>query len=199
MQLARRRAAAGGADMNFKESLLTSLSALLSNKLRSLLTMLGIIIGVAAVITMIAIGEGSQQAVMERIQALGSNLLFISPGAQRGGGATVIQTGTSQRLKLSDAEAIEVGSTAILAVVPELNRQAQVKYENRNWNTRVVGTTPEYELVRNFFVVDGRYFTHSEEKAASKVAVIGFTIVENLFPTQDPVGKLIRLQGMTFE
>jgi putative ABC transport system permease protein len=185
--------------MNFRESFLTALNALFANKLRSLLTMLGIIIGVAAVITMIAIGEGSQQAVMERIQSLGSNLLFISPGASRGGPGMVVQTGTSQRLRMDDVEAIEQGSTAILALIPEFNRQAQVKYENRNWNTRIVGTTPEYEHVRNFSVMLGRYFTHAEEKAASKVAVIGANIVENLFPSEDPVGKIIRVQGSSFE
>ncbi len=188
-----------GGSMNFRESFLTALSALFANKLRALLTMLGIIIGVAAVITMIAIGEGSQQAVMERIQSLGSNLLFISPGASRGGPGMVVQTGTSQRLRMEDVEAISAGTTAIVALVPELNRQAQVKYENRNWNTRIVGTVPEYEHVRNFSTVSGRYFTHAEEKAAAKVAVLGFNLVESLFPNEDPVGKTIRIQGSSFE
>ena len=185
--------------MNFKESFFTALSALLANKLRSLLTMLGIIIGVAAVITMIAIGEGSQQAVMQRIQSLGSNLLFVSPGASRGGPGMVMQSGTSQRLRMEDVEAIERGSTALVALIPELNRQAQVKYENRNWNTRIVGTVPEYEHVRNFAAAYGRYFTHAEERSASKVAVIGANIVENLFPSGDPLGKSIRIQGSSFE
>jgi putative ABC transport system permease protein len=185
--------------MDFRESFMTALSALFANKLRSLLTMLGIIIGVAAVITMIAIGEGSQRAVMERIQSLGSNLLFISPGASRGGPGMVIQTGTSQRLRMEDVTAIAEGSTSILALVPELNRQAQVKYQNRNWNTRIIGTVPEYEHVRNFAAIQGRYFTHAEEKAASKVAVVGFNVVESLFPNEDPIGKTIRIQGSSFE
>lgn len=185
--------------MNFRESFITALSALFANKLRSLLTMLGIIIGVAAVITMIAIGEGSQQAVMERIQSLGSNLLFISPGASRGGPGMVVQTGTSQRLRMEDVEAIADGTNSILALVPELNRQAQVKYQNRNWNTRIIGTVPEYEHVRNFAAIQGRYFTHAEEKAATKVAVIGFNVVESLFPNEDPLGKTIRIQGSSFE
>ncbi|MGB2866921.1 MAG: ABC transporter permease [Bacteroidota bacterium] len=185
--------------MNFKESFLTSLSALIANKLRALLTMLGIIIGVAAVITMIAIGEGSQKAVMERIQALGSNLLFISPGAQRGGGVTVIQFGTSVRLRNEDVASIESQSNALEAVVPEFNRSAQVKYENRNWQTRIIGTTPDYESVRNFYAVSGRYFTNSEERAASKVAVVGSVIVENLFLGADPLGKSIRINGNSFQ
>lgn len=185
--------------MNFKESFLTSISALTANKLRALLTMLGIIIGVAAVITMIAIGEGSQKAVMERIQSLGSNLLFISPGAARGGGMMVIQFGSSQRLTSADVAELEKNTTSIVALVPEFSRQAQVKFENRNWSTRIVGTIPVYETVRNFAVVQGRYFTNAEEKAAAKVAVIGANIVENLFPTQDPLGKTIRIQGSSFQ
>jgi putative ABC transport system permease protein len=185
--------------MNFRESVLTAIAALVANKLRALLTMLGIIIGVAAVITMIAIGEGSQKAVTERIQALGSNLLFVSPGAMRGGGITVIQFGSSVRLKNEDAEALGKQSTAIEAVVPEFNRNAQVKYENRNWGTRVIGTVPEYEWVRNFRVVGGRFFNNQEERAAAKVAVIGSVIIENLFQGLDPLGKTIRISGQSFE
>src|SRR3990170_4963347 len=185
--------------MNLNESFLTALSALFANKLRALLTMLGIIIGVAAVITMIGIGEGAQIAVMERIQALGSNLLFVSPGAQRGGGVTVIQFGTSQRLRNEDAETIADRVGAVEAVVPEFNRNAQVKYENRNWNTRIIGTVPEYETVRNFAAVAGRYFTKSEEKSYAKVAVIGQTIADNLFPNQDPLGKAMRISGQSFQ
>ncbi|HLF19951.1 MAG TPA: ABC transporter permease, partial [Bacteroidota bacterium] len=154
---------------------------------------------VAAVITMIAIGEGSQKAVTERIQALGSNLLFVNPGAQRGGGNFVIQFGTSVRLRNDDAAAIIKASKAIEAVVPEFNRNAQVKYENRNWNTRVIGTTPDYEWVRNFYVVAGRYFNNQEERAAAKVAVVGSSVVDNIFQGIDPIGKTIRISGQSFE
>ncbi len=187
--------------MEFKESIFTALAALVANKLRALLTMLGIIIGVAAVITMIAIGEGAQKAVIDRIQALGSNLLFVSPGAQRGGGVTVIQFGTSQRLMNKDSDAIggKASTSSIDAIVPEFSRNAQVKYENRNWNTRIVGTMPEYEWVRNFPAVSGRYFTQSEEKAASKVCVIGQTIVDNIFVNEDPIGKVFRIAGQSFQ
>jgi putative ABC transport system permease protein len=185
--------------MNLNESFLTALNALFANKLRALLTMLGIIIGVAAVITMIGIGEGAQIAVMNRIQALGSNLLFVSPGAQRGGGITVIQFGTSQRLRNEDAASIVERVEAVEAVVPEFNRNAQVKYENRNWNTRIIGTVPEYETVRNFVAVAGRYFTKSEEKSYAKVAVIGQVIADNLFPNQDPLGKTMRIAGQSFQ
>jgi len=185
--------------MNLAESFLTSLAALLANKLRALLTMLGIIIGVAAVITMIAIGEGAQQAVTNRIQALGSNLLFISPSAQRGGGITVIQAGSNVRLRNADAESIDQNVATVEAVVPEYNSHAQVKYENKNWNTRIVGTVPEYETARNFPTVEGRYFTHSEERAYAKVCVVGQTVIDNLFPTEDPLGKTIRIAGQSFQ
>lgn len=103
----------------------------------------------------------------------GTNLLFISPGAQRGGGVTVIQFGTSVRLKNNDAAALLANVPAAEAIVPEINRQAQVKYQNRNWNTRIVGTVPEYEDVRSFRAVEGRYFTHAEELGVAKVCVIG--------------------------
>lgn len=185
--------------MNLSESFVTALGALFANKLRALLTMLGIIIGVAAVITMIAIGEGAQKAVTERIQALGSNLLFISPGAQRGGGVTVIQSGTSVRLRNADAEVIGEKVAAVEAVIPEFSRNAQVKYQNRNWNTRIVGTVPEYEYVRNFSADEGRYFTHSEERAYSKVCVVGKIVADNLFNGVNPIGKSIRIAGQTFE
>ena len=185
--------------MNLRESFLSALGALVANKLRSLLTMLGIIIGVAAVITMIAIGEGSQKAIIERIQALGSNLLFISPGAQRGGGAVVIQFGTSVRMKDSDAEAIAGKAEGIEAVVPELSRQAQLKFENRNWYSRVIGTTPEYEYARNVKAVIGRYFTHAEERGVAKVCLLGSTVVENLSVGGDMIGKSIRIAGQSFQ
>lgn len=185
--------------MNFKESFLTAFSALVANKLRALLTMLGIIIGVAAVITMIAIGEGAQKAVIERIQSLGSNLLFISPGAQRSGGMVVVQFGTSVRMKNADVDAIAARVSSVDAVIPELSRNAQVKYENRNWSTRIIGTVPEYETVRSFKAVAGRYFTHSEERGVATVCVLGSNVADNLFPNTDPLGKRIRIAGQNFD
>lgn len=185
--------------MNFTESIITALNSLTANKLRSLLTMLGIIIGVAAVITMIAIGEGSQQAVMNRIQALGSNLLFVSPGSSRSGGSMVRTAGSSQTMTVDDVPAILESSPAILAAVPEVTRNAQVKYENRNWNSRVVGTVPDYETVRNFPVTLGRYFTHAEERAAAKVAIIGTAVAENLFLGDNPIDKVVRINGSAFQ
>ncbi|MFH0991791.1 MAG: ABC transporter permease [bacterium] len=185
--------------MNFKESLLTALSALVANKLRALLTMLGIIIGVAAVITMIAIGEGAQKVVIDRIQSMGTNLLYISPGAARGGGGMVVQFGSSQRMKNSDADAIARNSQYIGELIPEYSKRTQVKFENKNWNTNVIGTVPDYEEVRNFKTVFGRFFNNSEDASLAKVAVIGQTIVDNLFPKSDPIGQFIRVSGQSFE
>jgi len=180
------------------ESFATAFRAILANKFRALLTMLGIIIGVAAVITMIGIGEGAQRAVVERIQSLGSNLLFVSPGVHREGGSPVTQAGSSIRLKLKDADAVREQSSYVDAVVPELSRQAQVKYENRNWGTRIIGTVPEYESVRSFRAARGRFFTQSEERGVAKVCLLGATVGENLFPTGDPLGAQIRIAGQTF-
>ncbi len=184
--------------MNLRESFLTAAAALIANKLRALLTMLGVIIGVAAVITMIAIGEGAQQSVMDRIQSLGSNLLFVSPGSSRGGGSFVVQFGSSQRMRRSDSDAIVKRVKTVEAVAPEFNRNSQVKYGNKNWNTNIVGTVPEYETVRSFGVVKGRYFTQSEERAAARVCVIGNEIVKNLFEQEDPIGKTMRIGGKAF-
>ncbi len=184
--------------MNLLESFMTAMAALLANKFRALLTMLGVIIGVSAVITMIAIGEGAQQAVVERIEALGSNLLFVSPGVARGGGMFVRQSGSSVRLKREDAEAIRDKSSVVEAVIPEVSRSTQVKYENKNWGTRIVGTVPEYEHGRNVPIASGRYFTHAEDRGVAKVCVLGPVVVENLLGESDPLGKRIRISGQTF-
>ena len=185
--------------MNLAESFATALRALFANTFRALLTMLGVIIGVGAVITMVAIGEGAQQATIDRIESLGSNLLFVSPGAARGGGRVVTTAGSSIRLTAKDAEALAEKSLAIEAVVPELSRSAQVKYENKNWGTRIIGTVPEYEWVRNFAVERGRFFTRAEERGVAKVCLLGQTLVENLFGAADPLGERIRINGQAFE
>jgi len=185
--------------VNLLESFMTAMAALLANKFRALLTMLGVIIGVSAVITMIAIGEGAQQAVVERIEALGSNLLFVSPGVARGGGMFVRQSGSSVRLKREDAEAIRDKSSVVEAVIPEVSRSTQVKYENKNWGTRIVGTVPEYEHGRNVPIASGRYFTHAEDRGVAKVCVLGPVVVENLLGESDPLGKRIRISGQTLQ
>jgi len=180
------------------ESFNTALSSLWANKLRSLLTMLGIIIGVGAVITMIGLGEGAQRSVQERLEAMGSNLLTVQPGAARGGGGAV-RTGGTARLYVSDADAIFERADFIDAVIPEMTRNQQVQYLNRNWEARVVGTSPYYAEVRNHRPVDGRFFTDSEDRAAAKVAVLGSAIATELYGRGSAVGETIRIGGERFQ
>ncbi len=180
------------------ESFYTALAALWANKLRSLLTMLGIIIGVGAVITMIGLGEGAQRSVQERLEAMGSNLLTVNPGAARGGGHAV-RTGGTARLYVSDADAILEGAQFVEAVIPEMSRNLQVQYLNRNWNANIVGTTPLYDMVRNHPPVDGRFFTDSENRAAAKVAVLGSAIATELYGRGSAVGETIRIAGQRFQ
>lgn len=185
--------------MDFREGISVAFSAVLANKMRAALTMLGIIIGVGAVITMVALGEGAQQAVTQRIQALGSNLLFVESGPSRSG-HVVAAVGSSIKLTRKDIEAVQAQCEEIVAVVPEFRRGAQVKYGNRNWNTRIVGTTPNYGEVRNVKAVAGRYFTAQEEAARARVCLIGSTVRDNLFdPSGDPVGKTLRVGRMNFQ
>lgn len=180
------------------ESFFTALAALWANKLRSLLTMLGIIIGVGAVITMIGLGEGAQRSVQERLESMGSNLLTVHPGAARGGGGAVLAGGTA-RLFVSDADAIAERAQHVVAVIPEMSRNLQVQYHNRNWNARVVGTTPLYPEVRNHLAVNGRFFTDSEDRAAAKVAVLGSAIATELYGRGSAVGETIRIAGERFQ
>lgn len=183
--------------MHFSESVLTAANALHANRLRSLLTMLGIIIGVGSVIAMVAIGEGSRQRINERLKGLGTNLLIVRPGANRQGGAS-LGAGSSQTLTLEDAAAIQRHSSIITVCSPELSRNAQVKYLNKNVNTSVVGAKPAWVSVRSFVVSAGRFFNADEEKARAKVAVLGATTAEELFGTLSPIGKTIKVSGQNF-
>ncbi len=191
--------AASRTNINYLESLSVSLAALRSNKIRSFLTMLGIIIGVAAVIAMIALGQGAKKAVEDSIQALGSNLLMIRPGSARQG-MVRLGAGSSVRLNEQDLEAVKAKVAGIEALAPELSRFGQLKYANKNWNCQVIGTTPEYELVRNAKAEKGTYFTRQDDASRKRVAVIGQTVVDNLFdPTEDPIGKQIKINNIAFD
>ncbi|MDZ7262685.1 MAG: ABC transporter permease [candidate division KSB1 bacterium] len=183
--------------MEFKEGFMVALSSLAANKMRAFLTMLGIIIGVGAVITMISLGQGAKQSVSERIQSLGSNLLFVNPGAARQGPVR-FEAGSRVSLKEKDVEALRQSVPSALKIVPESSRPAQVIYQNKNWNTRIVGTTPDYETVRNFPAAQGRYFNWQELAGLARVCVIGKTVVDNLFEYDDPVGAIIRINRMNF-
>jgi len=185
--------------MELREGFSVALDSVIANKMRAALTMLGIIIGVGAVITAVSIGKGAQKAVTERIQALGSNLLFIEAGSSRSG-PVMAAVGSSIKLTRKDVEAVEAQCDEIIAVVPEFRRGAQVKAGNKNWNTRIVGTTPNYGEVRNVAVVAGRYFTAQEEQMRARVCLIGSTVKDNLFDSsEDPIGKTLRISRMNFQ
>jgi putative ABC transport system permease protein len=186
-------------NINFLESLSVSLNALRANKVRSFLTMLGIIIGVAAVIAMIALGQGAKKAVEDSIRALGTNLLMIRPGAARQG-MVRLGAGSSIRLNQEDLDAIKKKVSGIEAIAPEQARFGQLKYGNKNWSCQVIGTTPEYELVRNAPADKGAYFTRQDGASRKRVAVIGQTVVDNLFePEENPIGQPIKINNVPFE
>jgi putative ABC transport system permease protein len=181
-----------------KESLLVSVGALRANKMRSLLTMLGIIIGVGAVITVIALGQGAKRAVQSQIQSMGTNLLFVRPGASRQGFVR-IQAGSGVELTNQDAKYIQERCSSVAKVVPESFAFAQLKYRNKNWNARVIGTTPEYEQVRNVTPANGSFFGANEVSNKERVCVLGQTVYENLFePGENPVGKVIKINNINF-
>jgi putative ABC transport system permease protein len=186
--------------MLFRETIEVAMAALRANKLRSFLTMLGIVIGVAAVIAMVALGRGAQQSVKDRIASLGTNLLTVMPGQARGTGGVVMVTDRVP-LTVDDAEALEERSTIIAAIQPEMSRQLQVQYGNQNTNTTITGSTSNYLEVRNFKLAAGRMFTTGEDAARKRVAVLGWQQLEN-FGTQEPealIGENIRIAGIMFE
>src|SRR5215211_256928 len=144
------------------EIISVALGALRANKLRSMLTMLGIVIGVGAVIAVVALGTGAQQAIKDRISSLGTTLLTVNPGQQRGGGGGIAIQGGQQRLTIDDAKAIDERAMNLLAVQPEMRSQQQVVYGNKNASTTIVGTTPNYLEVRKYQIKVGKMFTAGE-------------------------------------
>src|SRR5665647_167999 len=165
--------------MLFGETIIVALGALRANKLRSLLTMLGIVIGVAAVIAVVALGRGAQKAVNDRIAALGTTLLTVSPGQARGMGGVHVGGG-SALLTMEDAKALEDSGRYIIAVQPEMSGNLQVQYLNRNTNTQIVGVTSNYPQVRKYELAAGRFFTTAEDNSRQRLAIVGPTVVENL-------------------
>ena len=179
------------------EIIAVALGALRANKLRSLLTMLGIVIGVAAVIAVVALGTGAQSAVKDRISSLGTTLLTVMPGQQRGMGVSFDQ---SMKLTMDDAAAIEERSTSITAVQPEMTSRLQVQYLNQNTNTSVVGTTSNYLEVRKYQLEAGRMFSRTEDEGRQRVAVLGPTVLETLgINSPDAIiGEAVRIRGIQF-
>ena len=185
--------------MNLLVSVRIALRALGANKLRAGLTMLGMIIGVGAVIAMVSIGKGAQIAVTSQIQSMGTNLLFIRPGAAQQGGVFA-QQGTRPTLTYDDAVAIaEASDLPVAQVAPEQSTFGQILARGANTNTRITGTTPEFQEVRNFRVAGGEFIGRQHLEARSLVAVLGATVAQNLFGGEDPVGQTIKvsIQGRT--
>ncbi len=178
-------------------SLKVALRALQINKMRSFLTMLGIIIGVGAVIVMVAIGAGAREMIAQQIASMGSNLLMIVPGATTAGGARM-GGGSSSSLTSDDAKAIKEECPAIKTVAPFWGGATQIVYGNQNWNTTVQGTNPSYFEIREWALASGRNFSDQEMSGAVKVAIIGKSIVENLFGSEDPLGQIIRIKKIPF-
>ncbi|MBD3386043.1 FtsX-like permease family protein [candidate division KSB1 bacterium] len=179
------------------ENIHIAFTSLVANKMRALLTMLGIIIGVAAVITMVGLGAGAQKAVESRLEALGSNLLYIRPGSSRHG-RIHFGAGSRQTLKNEDVKALNRYCSSATYIIPEYDSRAQVEYGSENWNCEIVGTVPQYEQARNFAVQEGRYFNDEEVTNNDRVAVIGTEIRQNLFSEASPVGKVIKIKQQNF-
>lgn len=170
--------------------------ALYANKMRTILTMLGIIIGVASVITMVSIGQGVSKSVEANISALGTNLLTISPSMIKTGG--VQSTAGVQTLTVEDSDAIANECDLVAFVSPMVRRNMQVVFGNQNWNTSVYGVSYNYSQIRNWDVEQGEFFTEQDVKGSSKVCVIGTTIAENLFENESPIGQVLRVQKVPF-
>jgi len=183
--------------MSIFDLLKEALSSIKVNKLRSILTVLGIIIGIAAVISMLSIGEGAKKQLAQSVENAGSNLLTVFPGIiQPGRGIVSSGRGTAQSLKMKDVEVIEK-IEGVKAVSPEISRRFQiVSSSGKNINSLVIGVTPEYSIVRNSKVEKGRFFSKND---LSRVVVLGPTTAQDLFPNEDPIGKTIRINKVNFK
>jgi putative ABC transport system permease protein len=174
--------------------------ALARNKMRSALTMLGIIIGVAAVIAMVSIGQGAQASVQEQIASVGTNILFVGAGSQNVGG---VRSGTgntnSNTLTVEDIDAIRREIPTVAMATPSVNaRSSQLIFGNQNWNSTVQGVNEQFPQIRKWLVQSGEFFTEADVRTASRVVVIGQTIAENLFPGMDAVGQMVRVRELPF-
>ena len=186
--------------MLFKETLQMAIEALWANKMRSLLTMLGIIIGVGAVIAMVSIGLGVQKQVEDSISRLGSNMLIINASATKNAAGVRQAAGSNVRLKLEDAEAIKKKIKDAEYVSPQVQKNYQIVNGNQNWNTQVVGVMPEYMYVRSLSIANGTFITEKDVDSRARVAVIGTTVASSLFGDDvNPVGKMIRINNDPFK
>ena len=178
-------------------SIRIALNALRVNKLRSSLTMLGIIIGVAAVIAMVAIGSGAQARIQEQIASIGSNVIIVLSGSITTSGIRM-GTGNAQTLSEDDARALARECPAIALAAPAVRGGQQVVYGNNNWATQIMGTTPDYLTIRELAIERGQVFTSADVDSAAKVALLGKTVADNLFSGEDPVGQIVRIKSVPF-
>jgi putative ABC transport system permease protein len=185
--------------MNLLMIIRVAFRALVRNKMRAALTMLGIIIGVSAVIAMVSIGQGASASVQAQIESIGTNLLFVSAGAQNVGGVRsgIGDTGTNT-LTVEDLETIKREVPSVSMVTPSVNARSQLVAGNMNWNTAVTGVSEEYPEIRKWPVANGSFFTDSDVRSAARVIVIGQSLADNLFPGADPIGQDLRVMNLPF-
>jgi putative ABC transport system permease protein len=185
--------------MNLLMIIRVAFRALVRNKMRAALTMLGIIIGVAAVIAMVSIGQGASASVQAQIESIGTNLLFVSAGAQNVGG---VRSGTgdtgTNTLTVDDLDAIKREVPSVSMVTPNVNARSQLVAGNMNWNTAVTGVSEQYPEIRKWPVGSGSFFTDADVRTAARVIVIGQTLADNLYPGTDPIGQDIRVLNLPF-
>ena len=184
--------------IDFESTLKISLRSLKVNKMRSILTSLGIIIGVSAVIIMLSIGEGAKQRINKDIASMGSNLLMVMSGSTTSSGVRM-GSGTQPTLTIKDSEAMLKHCPSVLEVAPTVSQVQQLAYSNQNWSTTVNGITPGYMPIRMWEVESGRGITQDDLKNTTKVALLGTTVTENLFGDMDPLNKTVRIGGMPFK
>ena len=184
--------------MNYSNLFKIAVRAIAANKTRSFLTALGIIIGIASVITMLAVGQGTKKSIQANIAEMGSNMIMIGPGADRRGG--VRQDASSmETLKMNDYESIKDECTYIKAISPVVNKSGQFIYGNENAPSTIYGVNQDYMEIRQISVADGDMFTDADIKASAKVCILGQTVVDNLFPNGgDPIGKTVRFNSIPF-
>lgn len=183
--------------MNLLVNVRIALMALRTNQLRSALTMLGIIIGVAAVIAMVAVGSGATAQIQEQIRSIGSNVILVLPGSVTSGGIR-LGFGSAMTLTEEDTKAIARECPAVALAASSMRGAAQVVFGNYNWSTVIQGVTPEYLQIRDFTVQTGRSFTWQDVDGATKVALVGHTVVQNLFGGNDPLGQIVRIKRVPF-
>jgi len=183
--------------MKWSKLIHVALQSIARNKMRTLLTMLGIIIGVGSVITMVALGEGSSRDIERQVATLGTNLVMVRAGSSQVGGARG-GAGSLINLSMSDVQSLRSGATQLQGVSPEIRVTAQIIAGAQNWNTSVTGVAPEYLSIRNYQVKSGYSFGEREVRTRAKVALLGETVVRELFPGEDPIGAAIRIRNVPF-